>query len=278
VTERAAEASADGESEHARYCYCAVSLDGDEAERTLDVTGVEDEPVRLLVEDGVGLLVHDCAGLYDSDDPTEVQRWLLSHQAVVDEATERFGTPVPFRFDTIVQGDDGTVREWLVDQRDRFVTVLDDLAGCAEYRIEVLVDEEALDASLAESDDRLRELAERRDDSTEGTAFLVDKQYDERLRELRRERRATRTETLAADVGDHARKVQTLDDPTTTLGDTPEKEGAVQARLTVLADDDGVDAVGSLLDDVAAEEGVTVRFTGPWPPYSFVPEVDDGAA
>ncbi|MFD1515022.1 gas vesicle protein GvpL [Halomarina rubra] len=270
-------------SDTARYVYCAVALD-DDSDRTPDVTGVEDEPVRLVTSDGsqagrgVGLLVHDCDGLYDSNDPTEVQGWLLSHQAVVDAATERFGTPVPFRFDTIVQGDDDTVRTWLADQHDGLRAVLEEFAGRSEYRIEVLVDEETLDAGLADTDPRLQELADQRDDSSEGTAFLVDKQYDQRLKELRHQRRAERTETLVSDVSAHADDVQTLDDPTTTLGDTPDREGTVQARLTMLADDDAVEAVGALLDEVAAEEGVSVRFTGPWPPYSFVPEVDDGAA
>ncbi|MFC5972816.1 gas vesicle protein GvpL [Halomarina salina] len=272
------DAAASTESDEARYCYCAVAVEEGSDDRSLDLLGVDDEPVRLLAEGDVGLLVHDCAGLYDSEDPTEVQGWLLSHQAIVDAATEEFGTPVPFRFDTIVQGDDGTVRSWLTERGDRLADILGDLAGCAEYRIEVLVDEETLDEHLAETDDRLQELADQRDDSEEGTAFLVDKQYDQRLTELRRERRAARTESLAEDVAAHAREVQELDDPTTTLGDTPDREGTVQARLTLLADDEGVDAVGAILDDVAAEEGVSVRFTGPWPPYSFVPEVDDETA
>ena len=274
----AGEATAAEEADEARYCYCAVTVDEGDDDRALDLEGVDDEPVRLLATDDVGLLVHDCEGLYDSDDPTEVQGWLLSHQAVVDAATEEFGTPVPFRFDTVVQGDDDTVRSWLREQRDRLADVLADLEGCAEYRIEVMVDEETLDDHLAASDDRLQELAARREDSEEGTAFLVDKQYDKRLKELRRDRRAARTASLAEDVAAHAREVRELDDPSTTLGDTPDREGTVQARLTLLADEEGVDAVGSILDEVAAEEGVSVRFTGPWPPYSFVPEVDDGAA
>jgi hypothetical protein len=266
----------DASDDEARYCYCAVSVD-DDADRPLDVEGVDDEPVRLLAADGVGIVLHDCDGLYDSDDPTQVQGWLLSHQAVVDEATEAFGTPVPFRFDTVVEGDDDAVRSWLTDQRDRLAEILAEFAGHAEYRIEVVVDEETLDAHLAESDDRLRELAEQRDDSEEGTAFLVDKQYDKRLAELRRERRAARTESLADDVAAHAREVQELDDPSTTLGEGRDREGTVQARLTLLADEAAVDAIGDVLDEVADEDGVSVRFTGPWPPYSFVPEVDGGA-
>ena len=262
----------------ARYCYCAVALDdGDGAERTLDLTGLDEEPVRLLADGDVGVLVHDCTGLYDSADPTEVQGWLLSHQAIVDAADERFGTPVPFRFDTVVHGDDDAVRSWLADRRGWLASVLDDVAGRSEYHVEVLVDAETLDADIVATDDRLAELAERREAAADGTAFLLEKQYEDRLRERRRERRRERTESLAADVEAHATEVRPLEEPSTTLVDSGEddEEEETQARLTLLADEAGASAVGEVLDDVVEEPGVAVRFTGPWPPYSFVPSVDD---
>jgi hypothetical protein len=262
----------------ARYCYCAVALDdADGAERTLDLTGLDDEPVRLLADGDVGVLVHDCSGLYDSADPTEVQGWLLSHQAVVDAADERFGTPVPFRFDTVVHGDDDAVRSWLADRRGWLASVLDDVAGRSEYHVEVLVDAETLDADIVATDDRLAELAERREAAADGTAFLLEKQYEDRLREHRRERRRQRTESLTADVEAHAAEVRPLEEPSTTLVDSGEGDDdeETQARLTLLADEAGASAVGEVLDDVVEEPGVAVRFTGPWPPYSFVPSVDD---
>ena len=266
-----------------RYCYCVVPLDAEDAAGDvdaapgLDVVGVDDEPVRVVDADGVGLVVHDCDGLYDTDDPATVREWLLAHQRVVDEATEAFGTPLPFRFDTVFEGDDGTLREWLAAERDAVEDALDRFAGRREYRVELRVDPDALDERLAASDDELDDLASQKADAGEGTAFLLEKQYDERLRDLRREHRRERTAALESRLREHAAEVTDLGDRTQTLDGAVEAEGddaTTVARLALLASDEGADAVGDVLEAEADEEGVEVRYTGPWPPYTFAPEFD----
>ena len=41
-------------------------------------------------------------------------------------------------------------------------------------------------------------------------------------------------------------------------------------NLSLLVRKENVSSLGQVLDAIQAEEGVEVRFTGPWPPYSFV--------
>jgi len=262
------------EIEDGRYLYCAVRLDG---AATLDATGVEDRSVRVVDADGIGAVVHDCDSLYDATDPQTVQRWLLDHQAVVDAAAERFGTPLPFRFDTVLRGGDAGVREFLDERRQRLADRLDAFAGCREYRIEILVDEETLDERLAAGDERLRELSERTDEAADGTAFMLEKQYDNRLAELRREREEERTRALEDRLSGLVDDLERQGSRPSALAEAADdEEGTTQARLAVLAPTDNETAIGEVLDDVAAEAGVTVRFTGPWPPYSFAPTFDDG--
>ncbi|WP_254765727.1 gas vesicle protein GvpL [Salinilacihabitans rarus] len=266
------------EFDEGRYVYCVVRAEADDADAFEGVTGLEDEPVSLVAVDGVGAVVHACEGLYDSADLGEIRRWLVRHQSVVDAAAERFGTPLPFQFDTIVRGDDGTVREWLREERETLADVLGSLAGHWEYRIEVVRTDPVDAAALEADDERLAGLRERIDDAAEGTAFLLEKRYDRRAAELRRDRR----EALAADLRERlagpAREVHELDrSPAATLdeADGSDEAGETVCRLTVLAREDREDAVGSVLDDVAAEPGIEVRFTGPWPPYTFVPDLGD---
>ncbi|PSQ07580.1 gas vesicle protein GvpFL [Halobacteriales archaeon QS_5_70_15] len=261
--------------EDGRYLYCAVRVD--DADPTLDATGVEGEPVRVVDADGIGAVVHDCESLYDATDPQTVQRWLLDHQAVVDDAAERFGTPLPFRFDTVLRGGDEGVRSFLEERREDLSERLAEFAGRREYRVEVLVDEETLDEQLAAEDERLRELAERTDEASEGTAFMLEKQYDERLAELRRERSDERSRKLEDRLVDLADDLERLGSrPSALTGGTDGEKETTQARIAVLAPTEGETAIGEVLDDVAAEAGVTVRFTGPWPPYTFSPTFDDG--
>ena len=40
-------------------------------------------------------------------------------------------------------------------------------------------------------------------------------------------------------------------------------------NLSLLTDQVGVQRVGDYLERVSQESGAEVRFTGPWPPYSF---------
>ena len=49
-------------------------------------------------------------------------------------------------------------------------------------------------------------------------------------------------------------------------------EGAKQMLLNVscLSDEEQVKKLGDVLEDIGQGEDHLVRFTGPWPPYSFV--------
>ncbi|MFC4541569.1 gas vesicle protein GvpL [Halosolutus amylolyticus] len=266
------------EIEEGRYLYCLVRADGDE---TIDTTGVDGEPVSLLTVDGVGAVVHQCDTIYDSADLTEVKRWLVRHQTVVDEAGEAFGTPIPFQFDTILRGGDEGLREWLREEYETIDRALSELAGHWEYRVEVVETDPIDDEALLERDDRLRELDERIDASEEGAAFLLEKQYEQRVRELQQARRESLSDDLQGRLDDVTREVHALErSPSATLGDgsadgAPATDGETLCRLTLLAHEDDEEAVGSILDDVAANPGLEVRFTGPWPPYTFAPELGD---
>ena len=280
-----------GEFATGRYLYCVVSVDDGRGDETFDRTGVDDEPVFLVVEEGLGAVVHECEALYDAADPDVVRKWLLEHQAIIDAAGERFGTPLPFRFDTILTGDDERVREWLTEEAGTLSAHLDELAGHWEYRIEVARNDAAPDEAFA-NDDRLADLENRIESADEGTAHLLETQYEQRRDELRHERRAERTRELAERLEPLAREVRelsperttTLDDgDTTAAGDQEDataagdsREGTTtQARVSVLAHESAADAIGEELDAVAAEPGVEVRFTGPWPPYTFAPTFDE---
>ncbi|WP_323172441.1 gas vesicle protein GvpL [Natrialba sp. PRR66] len=267
--------------ETGRYLYCVVQADDD---ATLDTTGIDGESVSVVTEDGIGAVVHDCDSLYDSADLTQIQHWLVRHQTVVDAAGQAFGTPVPFQFDTILRGDDTRLREWLREESATLRPVLSELADHWEYRIEVVEFDTPDDRTLVEQDDRLAELDEQIADASEGQAFLLEKQFEQRLTELRTARRETMAAELEAELAETVREVHTLErSPASDIADVARSEDETRTedgddvdtlcRLTVLAHEDDEDAVGSILDGVAAEDGLEVRFTGPWPPYTFAPEL-----
>ena len=252
-----------------RYVYCVVPRD-DDAAAAFDADGVAGADLSVVSVESLSAVVHDRAEPYESDAPGEVREWLYDHQAAVEAAGEAFGTPVPFRFDTVVRGDDETIRTWLSANADALTEALADLSGRWEYRVEVEWDRDALAEALADEDEELADLNERLSDASDGTAFLLEKQYERRVSKLAAERRRRRTAELAAEL-------ERTTDQAEELGDAPqtpltESSSAPTARFAVLADEDERDAVGDFLDTIADEDGASVRYTGPWPPYTFAPD------
>lgn len=265
------------EIEEGRYLYCVVLVDDERAAEGFEATGVSDEPVSVVEREGIGAVVHPCEEVYDSADLGRVRRWLVRHQSVVDDAGKAFGTPVPFQFDTILRGDDDAVREWLAEEGERLRELLESLAGHWEYRVEVVERDPPSAESLENDDEELAELRERIEGSEEGTGFLLEKQYEKRADSLREERRTEITADLRERIAEHAREVHELDrSPAADLAEDDGTNGETICRLTLLVREDREGPVGDALDPVADREGIEVRFTGPWPPYTFVPELGGG--
>ncbi|WP_256392409.1 gas vesicle protein GvpL [Natronoarchaeum rubrum] len=267
---------ADGspEFDRGRYLYCLVDApedNDDAATADFEAEGLAEERAYLVRSGGVGAVVHGCESIYDSEDPRQVQRWLLAHQRVVDEAGEAFGTPIPFRFHTILPGDDDTVREWLDDIRTEAGAHLDELSGHWEYRISLNLDEEQLEDRLAAEDEELRSLRARTESASEGKSFLLEKQYDQQLSKLVSQHRQELLEELRQHIAPHVERAEVLGRRRATIEGVDAGSEPAQ-RVATLAHEDEVDALGAALDEVAANPGVEIEFTGPWPPYTFAPE------
>lgn len=257
-----------------RYLYCVVSTE-DEQDFPLSVSGIDDGEPYLLEHDDVGVVVQSCESPYESTDLETVKQWLLQHQAVIDDAAEVYGTPLPFRFDTILKGHDEQVQDWLTEASTVLGRELENLAGKWEYRIELVWDRTAFEYNVSRKDDRLSELREKRQKATEGTSFLIDKQYEKRLQELIETRQQEETETVLERLRTPASEVREVDRRTTFLDDERSTAGD-QSRhsIAVLAPEEREDEIGDVLDDLASEPAVQIRFTGPWPPYSFSPALE----
>lgn len=259
-----------------RYLYCVVDVtDGTEA--AVPETGIEGGEPYLVRQGGLGAVVQACDSPFDSTDVDTVKRWLLRHQSVVDGAGEAFGTPLPFRFDTVLKGDDEQVREWLDEESDALRDALDDLAGRWEYRIEVVRDRGALERRLSAEDEELSELRRKREDASEGTGFLIEKQYEQRLDRLVESALDEEASALADRLRDVAAEVRPVERTASPLGEgRGADEDEERTSLAVLAAEKREGEIGDVLDEVAARPEVEVRFTGPWPPYSFAPAIGDG--
>lgn len=255
-----------------RYLYCVVDTTSSES-WTLSTTGIDDNSVYVIEAEGIGAVVHDSERIYDTQDLEQVKRWLVAHQQVVDTASDVFGTPLPMRFDTVLEGGNASIKRWLEDHSESIYDELKSLAGVWEYRINLLWDSSPFEGSIADQDDHLRQLRQRQKQSGAGKKFLLEKQYDKRLQELEQDHCTKLAnelrETITPVVNDLAEQ-----DSHTSLHD--EHSSAEQEQITqlaVLAEEDNEGVLGDRLDTIAEHEGVEIRFTGPWPPYTFASDI-----
>jgi hypothetical protein len=255
-----------------RYVYCLVDIKtGDPT--GLSVTGIDDEPIFVIGSERVGVVVHECDTLYDTDDMEQVKQWLLTHQQVIDAAGEQFGTPLPMRFDTIIGGGNPNVKQWLQHHYDMIREELTAFAGTWEYRIHLLWDSSAFETRVKDENECLQELQQRQQQAGAGKSFLLQKQYDKHLRELKQKRRNTLLDSLNETVSPI---VKELTDQTSQSGPHDQPSSSTEehvTRLAVLADEADESTLGSRLDEIVEEDGVQIRFTGPWPPYTFAPNI-----
>jgi hypothetical protein len=258
-----------------RYLYCVVDTTGSDTE-TLSTTGIDENPVYVIETDGIGAVVHDCDTVYDTDDLDQVKQWLVTHQQVVDTASDVFGTPLPMRFATVLEGGDASVEHWLADHYERIHDELQSFAGMWEYRITLLWDPSPFEDTITEQDDRFQELHQRQQQAGAGKRFLLEKQYDKRLQELKHDQRAELAEqlkeTVTPIVNDFAEQ-----ESRSALSDDDQSAAEQDQimRVAVLADEDTETALGDRLDTIVEQDGVEIRFTGPWPPYTFAPDIGD---
>lgn len=260
-----------------RYLYCLVDVT-DVDRPTLDTEGIGGAPVSVLAVDGIGAVVHPTEALYDSEDSDQVRRWLVSHQRVIDDAAAAFGTPVPFQFDVVIENGDEGVTDWLADNAQTITEALDRYSGLWEYRIHVTWDRATAAEAASEDDEKLAAIEQRRAESGDGERFLLDKQYDQRLETVLREQKARLRDQLTAAVdGAVDDLIEHSPAPSVEGLSSRETDDQWVARIAVLMSKSSETPVGETLDEFAAEPGVEIRFTGPWPPYSFTTEFFEGA-
>ncbi len=244
-----------------RYIYCISS--GRQG-ISLDRVGIEKAEVYTIPFCNLLAVVHNCeAKAYYSEDGDAVINWIITHQQVVDEAWERFGTALPISFNTIIKGSAGDVKAWLKQEYESLCKKIERFKGKAEYGIQVFWDVNKAAGRLINSDRELNGLKKEMASKRDGTAYMHRQRFEKRLKnEIEAE-----AERRFKEVYSHIR-VQVED---VFVERTKMSQGKMQMlmNLSCLVPEGRCRYVGEELKKISAD-GFSVRFTGPWPPYSFV--------
>lgn len=247
-----------------RYVYCIAN----KATRlNLGKIGIAKTEVYTVLYEDIAAVVHACQSQpYRSKDAEKVIEWVLSHNDVVDEAMGQFGTVVPFSFDTIVKGDDATVRDWLKRGYEKFKHVLERLNQRAEYVVQVFYDEDKMMETVLAENQVLRELKEKTSKMPERAGYLFRRKFALGLNDAWKAMRVRLAQEFASRIRQHVEEMEVE----RKVSYLPENCGNKKliAAFSCLVHEDNVKGLGRVLGNVS-QEGYAVRFTGPWAPFSF---------
>jgi hypothetical protein len=251
-----------------RYLYCiADSSEG----VSLGNIGIEENEVYSIRYSDLCAVVHNCSARpYASEDPEIVKGWVMAHQKVVDAAWEKFGTVIPIGFDTIIQGDAGAdpeanMKKWLQDDYDNLKGKMEKVRGKAEYGLQILWDKRTGTQKIADESPEIKNLRNDIQSKPRGLAYM----YRQKLEALLRKEIENRVDRYFREfyekIAPHADDIRVE-----KTRETDDEDKEMLLNLSCLLPKEGSHGLGDELEKINALEGFSVRYTGPWPPYSFV--------
>lgn len=236
-------------------------------------TGIDDEPLELIPSGKIAAIVHSCSTEpYQGQDST-VERWILEHSHVIEAAWQAAGTILPMSFNVIVSPGNGAeesakhrLAKWLTASIDVLGGRLEELRDRVELRVEIALAE----ATIASLNQELVDLQGATEARPAGVQRLYRKRIEERTREV--------TERTADQLyPQYRRRLAALAEDLVENTRPGRKPGNVTVlTVSLLVHQDNMDAIGVELADIRDNlPGATIRYLGPWPPYSFseVPEL-----
>lgn len=253
----------EGQEIGGKYLYCVINSG---AEFCFDNIGIEDNKVYTIPYNDFAAVVHSCeARPYDTKDGEKAKEWVLAHNYVIDRATNKFGTVLPFSFDCLIRGDNETIKNWLAENYEKLKRELERVRNKSEYSVQIFCYQDKLVEKLASNDQKLKAKIEK---MSKGAAYLIQRKFELKMKDAI----AVEISMLADDFDSKIREHVEESKVEKKTAQVPEKYKGMKliVALSCLAHKDKVEKLGEVLDEINKREGFAVRFTGPWAPFSFV--------
>lgn len=249
-----------------RYLYCIA--EGNKA-ISLGNIGIGDNEVYTIPYKDLCVVVHNCPSEpYKSENEEIVKKWVIAHQNVVDKAWEEFGSVLPMGFDTIVKsGDnisaDDNLKKWLEDDYNSLKQKIDKVRGKAEFGVQICWDPKLISQKIVGENQEIKKLKEEIEAKPRGIAYM----YKQKLENAIKKEMEKKADYYFKDFYSRIKKY--VDD--TRVEKTKKvEEGQMLMNLSCLVYRDKTSELGKEIGKINKMDGFSVRFTGPWPPYSFV--------
>ncbi|HCJ79547.1 MAG TPA: hypothetical protein DHV84_06140 [Desulfotomaculum sp.] len=258
----------DNPEKKGRYIY-GIAGCGESA--VLGAIGIDDEIVYTIPDDNLCAIVHNCSEEpYQSSDNEAVKRWVKEHQKVLDLAQEKFGPVIPFGFDMIIKPENGventelTVKNWLKRDREKLIDVLAEIKGKDEYGIQISYEPKVVAETVLKESTEIKKIEEEMAAKPKGLAYIYKQKLEKAIKD--------ELEKYADEwFKDFYERIKPYTQEIINEKNKKPAEGKIMLmNLSCLIDKNKVASLGEELEKIDQQEGFSVHFSGPWPPYSFV--------
>ena len=256
------------EDREARYVYALIPRTDRE---DFGPIGIEGNTVYTISYKEISAVVHNCPPEPYQGDEVKVKEMVGIHGDVVDAAWEEAGSILPMSFDVIVRPDgertaDDNVRKWLEDEYEALGAKLDELEDKVELGVQIFWEPKVITQRIAEENEEIRGLTAEVATKPRGMAYF----YQHKIADAVKKEMETKADR---DYRDYYRRLRAYAQDAEVNKIKKDKNRQMILNLSLLVKRDKVTALGEELAEIRAEEGVDVRFTGPWPPYTFAAKI-----
>lgn len=248
------------EAKDGKYVYCIA--DCGEKLRLGDI-GIDHCEVYTVPCKDLCAVVHQCSPeAYNSSDQELAKSWVLAHEEVVEDAWRRFNTVIPFTFNTIIKGGDESVEQWLSHDYERLRGLIDKLGGMEEYSVQIFLDSDLLEEISRNKRDIINE-TEEIERKGQGTTYF----YKQKLKKELKNEVEKKVRSLFLEFYDRIRPC--VEDIRVEKVKESNESKKMIANFSILVKKEHVDGLKPVLTEINERKGNSVRFSGPWPPYTF---------
>jgi hypothetical protein len=254
------------ETDQARYLYSIVNTD---EEKSLGDIGIGDKSVYTVVFRDIAAVLHASRPEPEpAKNEEQAKQWILSHNYVIDRATENFNTVLPFSFGCLARGNDESIRKWLQKNYESYRRELLRLKDSAEYSIQIFYDPKILEKQIIETIPELKEIDQKMESMPKGKAYIFKKKFELGLKQAVSDHLANMQKEFRELIKGNV--TQTIVEE--KIPYIPEKYTGkkLMVAFSCLVSQKSIEKLGQNLEKINKREGFAVRFTGPWAPFSFV--------
>lgn len=245
------------------YIYCLIN---DGIDISFGNIGIENEEVYTIPFKDLGAVVHKhgyghsylCES--ESENKEDILELFISHQHIIDMATEKFGTVIPFNLNSTIEGKEEKVLEWLKRDYSKIKNMLKGVDGKAEFEIQIFVDPDVLIDRIKDESEEFKRLKELK--MNPGKRYVLGQRI---LREELRGEMDSFCKSFYTQISKSADEIQ--------INKTEEalmQEQQLIINLSCLICKNKVEELKTVLKKIYDLEGFNVCLSGPWQPYNFI--------